>query len=152
MTTRDVHSRMLSMEFSDNLVHPPIDDHLLFGIDIIDELVAKHLQLEVGSAKIPNFVEVIDVIWCLGSDTDESDYDKLWEVQNLFDFEDDDIDDLAHLNLNSELVDLIDQVCKLDEEPKCSKRAEVQVAETKKSLSVKVATMFTIENDSTTKG
>ncbi|RDX69852.1 hypothetical protein CR513_50976, partial [Mucuna pruriens] len=38
-----------------------------------------------------------------------------------------------------------------DEESKCSKSAEVRVVETKKSLSVQVATMFTAEYDSAKK-
>ncbi|RDX88416.1 hypothetical protein CR513_29996, partial [Mucuna pruriens] len=36
------------------------EDHTLFGIDVIDELVAKHLQLEANSAEFQNFVEDID--------------------------------------------------------------------------------------------
>ncbi|RDX95517.1 hypothetical protein CR513_21943, partial [Mucuna pruriens] len=76
---------MLSMEFGDTLVqfnifeamkHPT---HSLFGIDVIDELVAKHLQSKADSVEFPNFVEDIDVINYLGFVTNESDYDKLWE-------------------------------------------------------------------------
>ncbi|RDX97563.1 hypothetical protein CR513_19651, partial [Mucuna pruriens] len=84
----DVHTGTLSMEFGDNLVQfnifeamkHPTKDHSLFSIDVIDELVAKHLQLEADNAEFPNFVEDIDVIGCLGSVTNEFDYDKLWEV------------------------------------------------------------------------
>ncbi|RDX92494.1 hypothetical protein CR513_25364, partial [Mucuna pruriens] len=78
MTARtkiDLHAGILSMEFSDNLVQFNIfeamkhltEDHSLFGI--------------ARSAKFPNFVEDIDVIGCLGSIIDESDYDKLWEAR-----------------------------------------------------------------------
>ncbi|RDX89339.1 hypothetical protein CR513_28939, partial [Mucuna pruriens] len=138
------------MEFSDNLLQFNIfeamkhttEDHSLFGIDIINELVAEYLQLAADSAEFPNFVEDIDEIGCLRSAIDEFDYDNLWEVQDLFDSEDDDIDDLAQLNLNSELIDLIDQVCKYDGEPECSKRAEVHVSETKKPLQVQVTIIF----------
>ncbi|RDX83946.1 hypothetical protein CR513_35085, partial [Mucuna pruriens] len=114
MTARtkiDVHAGMLSVEFGDNLVQfnifevtkHPTEDHSLFGIDVIDELVVEHLQLEAGSAEFPNFTEDIDVISCLGSVTYEFDCDKLWEVQDLFDSKDDTVD-LAHLDLNSEFV------------------------------------------------
>ncbi|RDX74331.1 hypothetical protein CR513_45934, partial [Mucuna pruriens] len=111
----------------------PTEDHSLFGIDIIDELVAEHLQLEVSSTKFQNFAEDIDAIDCLGSAIDESDYDNLCEVQDLFDSKDD-IDNLVDLVVNSEIVDLIDQACKYDEEPEYSKGARVQVVETKKPL------------------
>ncbi|RDY03662.1 hypothetical protein CR513_12730, partial [Mucuna pruriens] len=43
-----------------------IKDQSLFGIDIIDVLVAEHLQLEVGGAEFQNFVVDIDAIGCLG--------------------------------------------------------------------------------------
>ncbi|RDY06021.1 hypothetical protein CR513_10059, partial [Mucuna pruriens] len=89
MTTRtkiDAHVGTLSMEF-------------------------KHLQLDTDSNEISNFAGDIDVFDCLGSITDEADYDKLWEVLNLSNSEDA-INDLAHLSLDFELVDLIDQVCK----------------------------------------
>ncbi|RDX79157.1 Retrovirus-related Pol polyprotein, partial [Mucuna pruriens] len=147
MTTQtkiDVHVGMLSMEFGDNLVQfnifeamkHPTKDHSLFGIDIINELVVEHLKLEASSAEFPNFVEDINVISYLRSVIDESDYDRLWEVQDLSNLEDDDIYDLSHLNLNSKLVDLIDEVYKYDEELECSKSKEVEVAETKKPLQV----------------
>ncbi|RDY04562.1 Retrovirus-related Pol polyprotein, partial [Mucuna pruriens] len=149
MTARtkiDVHVGTLSMEFGDNLVQfnifeamkHPIEDHSLFVIDLIDELVAEHLQLDIGSDEISNFAGDIDVFDCLGSITDKSNYNKLWEVLSLFDSENDDIEDLSHLSLNSELVDLIHQVCKYDEESESSKSTEVSVTETKKSLSAQV--------------
>ncbi|RDY13321.1 hypothetical protein CR513_01790, partial [Mucuna pruriens] len=137
------------MEFNDNLVQfnifeamkHPIEDPSLFSIDVIDKLVAEYMQLEIGNAEFSNFAEDIHVISCLGFVIDESDYDKLLEVQDLSDSEDD-IVDLANLDLNSELVHLIDQVCKNDEEHECSKRAKAQVAETKKLLQAQVATII----------
>ncbi|RDX85012.1 Retrovirus-related Pol polyprotein, partial [Mucuna pruriens] len=140
-TKIDVHAETLSMELGDNLVQfnifeaikHPTEDHSLFGIDVIEELVAEHLQLEVGSAEFPNFAKNIDVIGCLGSVTDESDYDKLWEVQDISDSKEDSID-LAHLDLNSEFVGLIDQVCKYDEKLECVESARVQVAKTESDL------------------
>ncbi|RDX85514.1 hypothetical protein CR513_33282, partial [Mucuna pruriens] len=155
MTARtkiDVHAVMLSMEFGDNLVQfnifeamkHPTEDHLLFGIDVIDELVAQHLQLEADNVEFPNFVEDIDVIDCLGFVTDESDYDKLWEEQDLSDSEDN-IVDFAHLDINYEFVGLIDQVCKNVEEPECSRSAEVQTVEIEKPLQAQVTTIITVK-------
>ncbi|RDX65984.1 hypothetical protein CR513_55302, partial [Mucuna pruriens] len=85
------------MEFGDNLVQfnifeamkHPTEYPLLFGIDVIDELVAEYLQLETNSAEFSNFAEDIDVIGCLGSVSDEYDYDELLEVQDHSDSEDD---------------------------------------------------------------
>ncbi|RDX79739.1 hypothetical protein CR513_39798, partial [Mucuna pruriens] len=99
----------------------PIEDHSLFGIDLIDELVKEHLQPDIGSDKISNFARDTDVFDCIESITDEANYDKLWEVPNLSDSEDD-------------TVDLDNLVCKY-EELECSKRVEVQVVKTKKPLS-----------------
>ncbi|RDX72129.1 hypothetical protein CR513_48427, partial [Mucuna pruriens] len=137
MTARtkiDVHAGTFSMEFGDNLVQfnifeamkHPTEDYSLFGIDLIDELVEEHLQLDIGNTDIFN---------CLRFVTNEVDYDKLWELHNLSHSEDDDINDLAYLNLDSKLTDFIDQVCKHDEKPECSKGIEVKVVKTKKSLS-----------------
>ncbi|RDX61882.1 hypothetical protein CR513_59845, partial [Mucuna pruriens] len=63
-----VYAGMLSMEFDDNLVQfnifeaikHPIEDHSLFGIDVIDKIVAEDLQLEVDSTEFPNFAKDID--------------------------------------------------------------------------------------------
>ncbi|RDY00919.1 hypothetical protein CR513_15833, partial [Mucuna pruriens] len=115
-TKIDVHAGTLLMEFGDNLVQfiifearkHPTKDPSLFGIDVINGLVAEYMQSEVGNAEFSNFAEDIDVIGCLQSISDESDYDKLLEVQDLPDFEDD-TTDFANLDLNSEMVDLIDQ-------------------------------------------
>ncbi|RDX71505.1 hypothetical protein CR513_49133, partial [Mucuna pruriens] len=67
-TKSDVHARTLSMEFDDNLVQfnifevmkHPTEDHSLFSIDIIDELVEEHMQLGISRAKISHFVEIPD--------------------------------------------------------------------------------------------
>ncbi|RDX73569.1 hypothetical protein CR513_46808, partial [Mucuna pruriens] len=116
-TKIDVHVETLSIEFGNNLVQfnifeamrHPTKDPSLFGINVIDELVAEYMQLETDSAEFSNFAEDIDVIGYLGSVTDESNYDELLEVQDLFDFEDD-IVDLANLDLNSEFTDSTHQV------------------------------------------
>ncbi|RDX77577.1 hypothetical protein CR513_42273, partial [Mucuna pruriens] len=143
MTTKtkiDVHVEMLSMEFGDNLVHfnifeamkHPTEDHSLFGIDMIDELVEEHLQLDVGSDDISIFAGDTNIFDCLRSVIDEADYDRLWEEHNLSNSADDTAD-LANLSHEAKTLDLFDQVCKY-EEPECSKQAEVQVSKTKKQL------------------
>ncbi|RDX85339.1 hypothetical protein CR513_33483, partial [Mucuna pruriens] len=162
MTARikiDVHAGTLSMEFNDNLVYfnifeamkHPTEDPLLFGIDIIDELVAEYMQLDTDNAEFSNFSKDIDVISCLGSVANESNYHELLEVQDLSDSKDDTAN-LANLDHNFEFIDLIDQVCKYDEESKCSKPARVQVVETEKLLPAQVATILTTESDSANQG
>ncbi|RDX60978.1 hypothetical protein CR513_60831, partial [Mucuna pruriens] len=137
-TKIDVHARTLSMEFGDNLVQfnifeamkHPTEDHSLFGIDLIDELVEQNLQLDTGSDDISNFARNTDAFDCLGSIIDEADYEESWEVHNLSDSKDD-IPDLADLSQEVELLDLLDQVCKY-KDLECSNNVEVQVSETKK--------------------
>ncbi|RDX97009.1 hypothetical protein CR513_20271, partial [Mucuna pruriens] len=124
------------MEFSDNLVQfnifeamkHPTEDPSLFGMDIIDELVDERID------EISNSGGDTTVFNYLGSIIDEADYDKLWELHNLSNSEDD-IADLVNLGHEAEFFDLFDQVCKY-EELECSKHAKVQVAETKKPLQV----------------
>ncbi|RDX95560.1 hypothetical protein CR513_21904, partial [Mucuna pruriens] len=121
MTTRkkiDVHAETLSMEFGDTLVQfnifeamkHPTEDHSLFSIDLIDELVEECLQLDNRSEDISIFAKDIDAFDCLKSITKEVDYDELWEVHNLFDSKDDNID-LANLSQEAEL--LLDQEAKI---------------------------------------
>ncbi|RDX74158.1 Retrovirus-related Pol polyprotein, partial [Mucuna pruriens] len=66
----------------------PTKDPSLFGIDVIDELVAEYMQLEANNVEFSNFSEDIDVISYVGSMTDEFNYDELlmmknWNVQNM---------------------------------------------------------------------
>ncbi|RDX70285.1 hypothetical protein CR513_50486, partial [Mucuna pruriens] len=95
MTTRtkiDVHARTLSMEFSDTLVQfnifeamkHPTEDHSLFDIDMIEELVEEYFQLD-------NYRSI----------TEEADYE---EVHNLPNSEDNN-DDIADLDFEVELLD-----------------------------------------------
>ncbi|RDY00007.1 hypothetical protein CR513_16862, partial [Mucuna pruriens] len=132
MTSRtkiDVHVGTLSMEFGDNLVQfnffeamkHPTEDHSLFGIDLIDELVGENLQLDTSSDDISIFAEDTDIIDCLGSITDEADDHESWELHNLSNSKDD----------ITNLADLSHEVCKY-EDSKCSNNAEVHVAEIEK--------------------
>ncbi|RDY06527.1 hypothetical protein CR513_09460, partial [Mucuna pruriens] len=90
MTARtkiDVHVEMLSMEFGDTLVQfnifeaikHPIEDHLLFGIDLIEELVEECLQLDTNGEDISIFAGNTKVFGCLGSITNEANREELWE-------------------------------------------------------------------------
>ncbi|RDY11582.1 hypothetical protein CR513_03732, partial [Mucuna pruriens] len=114
MTARtkiDMHAGTLSMEFGDNLVQfnifeamkHPTEDHSLFGIDLIDELVEDSEDSE-------NFAGSTDSMCCLGATTAKADY---VEVHDLLDFEEDNID-LADLSQEVELIKLLDQVCNHD--------------------------------------
>ncbi|RDX72197.1 hypothetical protein CR513_48343, partial [Mucuna pruriens] len=132
MTTRtkiDVHAGMLSMEFGDTLVQfnifeamkHPTEDHSLFGINMIEELVEEYFQLDCCSEDIEDFAENADVTSCLGSITEEVDYE---EVHNLPNFEDNN-DDIADLDFEAELLEVIDQVCNR-ENLVCVNNAEVK--------------------------
>ncbi|RDX89400.1 hypothetical protein CR513_28869, partial [Mucuna pruriens] len=140
-TKIDVHAGMLSMEFGDTLVQfnifeaikHPIEDHSLFGIDLIDELVEEYFQLDSHNEDIDNFFEKIDLIDCLG------------EVHNLSDSVDN-TNDIADLDFEAELLEVLDQVCK-HEKSKCSIEVEVQVAETENLFSTQLENIFTIEDE-----
>ncbi|RDX96199.1 hypothetical protein CR513_21174, partial [Mucuna pruriens] len=92
-TKIDVHAGTLSMEFGDTLVQ-----FNLFGIDLIDELVEEFFQLDYSSEEISSLAKDTKLIGCLGSPKEEADYDEVWEVHNLSNSENDNID-LADLNL-----------------------------------------------------
>ncbi|RDX94801.1 hypothetical protein CR513_22761, partial [Mucuna pruriens] len=135
MTARtkiDVHVETLSMLFGDTLVQfnifealkHPTEDHSLFGIDLIDELVEECFQLDIDGVDISNFVGDTKVFNCLGSIIDEAEYDESREVHTFFDFEDNNTDH-ADLRQEAELLKLLDQVCK-HEDPECLNNAEVQ--------------------------
>ncbi|RDX70806.1 hypothetical protein CR513_49904, partial [Mucuna pruriens] len=158
-TKTDVHAKTLLMEFGDNLVQfnifeamkHPTKEPLLFGIDVIDELVVEYMQLDTNNDEFLTFVKDLDEIGYLGSVTYEFDYDELLEVQDLSNYKYHTID-FVDLDHNSKFVNLIDQVCKYDEEPECSKRARVQVVETKMSLPGQVSTILTTKYDSANQG
>ncbi|RDX86288.1 hypothetical protein CR513_32394, partial [Mucuna pruriens] len=85
-TKIDVHARMLSMEFSDTLVQfnifeamkHPTEDHSLFGIDLLDEIVEEYFQLYSNSEDIEN----TDEISCLGVVDEEADYEEVQDLPN----------------------------------------------------------------------
>ncbi|RDX78730.1 hypothetical protein CR513_40944, partial [Mucuna pruriens] len=67
----DIYAKTLSMEFGDNL--HPTKDHSLFGIDVIDELVDKHTQLDTVTNEMPSFVETTNIFECVASVAEEAD-------------------------------------------------------------------------------
>ncbi|RDX83136.1 hypothetical protein CR513_35981, partial [Mucuna pruriens] len=137
MTARtkiDVHVGMLSMEFGDTLVQfnifeamkHPTEDHSLFGIDVIEELVEEYFQLNSCSEDIEDFAGSTELINCIGPITEEADYK---EVQDLPNFEDNH-NDIADLEFEVELVELLDQVYNL-ENPESAREANADSKSTR---------------------
>ncbi|RDX86178.1 hypothetical protein CR513_32526, partial [Mucuna pruriens] len=136
-TKIDVHARTLSMEFGDTLVQfnifeamkHPTEDHSLFGIDLIDELVEEYLQLDSSSEHNENFAGSTNLINCLGSITNEVDCEEVHDFSNS----EDNNNDIADLDFEAELFKVLEQVCNL-ENPKTErnrpkqKRAEIMSA------------------------
>ncbi|RDX91651.1 hypothetical protein CR513_26334, partial [Mucuna pruriens] len=154
-TKIDLHAGTFLMEFGDTLVQFNIfepmkhltEDHSLFGIDLVEELVEEYFQLDNHSEDINNFVERTDSIDCLGSiSEEEADYAESREVHNLSDFVENN-NDIADLDFEAKLLEVLDQVCK-HENPEYSIKEEVQVVKTKKLLSAQLATIFTAEYES----
>ncbi|RDX99386.1 hypothetical protein CR513_17561, partial [Mucuna pruriens] len=137
----DVHAGTLSMEFGDHLVQfnifeamkHPTEDHSLFGIYLIDELVGEHLRLNTDSDNTLDFATDTHIFDCLGSVTVEADCNELREVHD-FSNSKGGITDLVDLGPEEELLDLLDQVCK-HEDLKYSNNARVQVVGIEKQLS-----------------
>ncbi|RDX81010.1 hypothetical protein CR513_38366, partial [Mucuna pruriens] len=87
MTARtkiDVHVGMLSMEFGDTLVQfnifeamkHPTEDHSLFGIDLLDEIVEEYLQLNSINEVIEKFAGGTEEISCPGVANKEADHEE----------------------------------------------------------------------------
>ncbi|RDX78485.1 hypothetical protein CR513_41237, partial [Mucuna pruriens] len=138
MTARtkiNVHARTLSMEFGDTLVQfnifeamkHPTEDHSLFGIDMIEELVEEYFQLDNCSADEEDFAGIAESSSCSKADYDESDYS-----------------DIADLAIETELTKLLNQVCN-PKSSECTNNVEVKVVETKKASPAQLATIFTAE-------
>ncbi|RDX64963.1 Retrovirus-related Pol polyprotein, partial [Mucuna pruriens] len=150
-TKIDVHAGMLSMEFGDTLVQfnifeamkHPTEDHSLFGIDLLDEIVEEYLQQNNNSEGIAMFAENADERGCRGVTDEEVDYEEVQDLPNS----EDNHSDIANLAFEVELSELLDQVCNQDHS-KCTNDAENKVAETKKSSIAQLATIFTAENES----
>ncbi|RDX77664.1 hypothetical protein CR513_42171, partial [Mucuna pruriens] len=136
MTARtkiDVHARTLSMEFGDTLLQfnifvamkHPTEDHSLFGIDRIYELVEEYFQLDSHSEDIDNFAKKTGSIGCLGSILEEeTNHAVSREVHNLSNFVDNN-NDIADLDFEAEFLEVLDQVCK-HQNLECFTKVEVQ--------------------------
>ncbi|RDY00128.1 hypothetical protein CR513_16726, partial [Mucuna pruriens] len=158
MTARtkiDVHAGTLSMEFGDTLVQfnifeamkHPTEDHSLFGVDLIEELVEEYLQLDSCSGSMEDFAEVSNIISCLGTTTEEADSE---EVHTLSSSEDE-YDDIADLDFKAELFKTMNQACN-QENPECSRSEGAEVANTKQPLFAQLATIFSAEAESAKQG
>ncbi|RDX98351.1 hypothetical protein CR513_18743, partial [Mucuna pruriens] len=104
--------------------HPP-EDHSLYSVDMIEELVEEFTQqLDSGSDNMSPFVEIFNMFPCASFVTEEADKTKVLDPS----------DSRNHVNRPDNLInifdlsDLLDEVCKHDEEPECSISARIQVA------------------------
>ncbi|RDX98865.1 hypothetical protein CR513_18162, partial [Mucuna pruriens] len=151
MTARtkiDVHVGMLSMEFGDTVVQfnifeamkHPTEDHSLFGIDLLDEIVEEYLQLNSSSEDIEKFAENADESSCLGVTDEEADHEEVQDLPNS----EDNHSDIADLAFEVELSKLLDQVYN-QEHSACTNDAEIKVADAEKSSIAQLATLFTAE-------
>ncbi|RDY04573.1 hypothetical protein CR513_11692, partial [Mucuna pruriens] len=153
MTARtkiDVHAGTLSMEFVDTLVQfnifeamkHPTEDHSLFGINAIEELVEEYFQLGNSSEDMKASIGSTDPINCLKGDCKE--------VQNLPNSKDNH-DDVADLELEAELIELLNQVYN-QEQPECTNRVEVEGPEIKSPSLAQLTTIFMAEIKMTKEG
>ncbi|RDY09614.1 hypothetical protein CR513_05992, partial [Mucuna pruriens] len=167
MTARtkiDVHAGTLSMEFGDTLVQFNIfeamkhltEDHSIFGIDLLDEIVeeyiqlnssSKYIQLNSSSKYIEKFAGSANGISCLGVVDEEADHEEVQDLPNSKD----DHSDIADLEVEVELSELLAQVCN-QEHPECTKDAVVKVAEIEEPPIAQLATIFTAEIKSAREG
>ncbi|RDY00179.1 hypothetical protein CR513_16671, partial [Mucuna pruriens] len=115
MTARtkiDVHAGMLSMEFGDTLVQfnifeamkHPTEDHSLFGIDVLDELVEEYLQLNGSSENIEESAENAESS-CLEVTDKEADHEEVPDLPNS----EPNSNDIVDLTFEEELSELLDQ-------------------------------------------
>ncbi|RDX79480.1 hypothetical protein CR513_40094, partial [Mucuna pruriens] len=96
MTARtkiDVHVGTLSMEFGDKLVQFNIFEAMKHPIEDIE-----------------NFARSTDLISCLGSFTEKANYEEVQDLPNS----EDNHNDIANLDFEAELSEMLDQVCNLE--------------------------------------
>ncbi|RDX74720.1 hypothetical protein CR513_45494, partial [Mucuna pruriens] len=130
-TKIDVYAGTLSMEFGDALVQfnifeamkHPTEDHSLFGIDILDEIVEEYLQLNSNSEDIEKFVENADESSYLGVVDEEADHEEVQDLPNS----EDNHSDIADMTFEVELSELLDKVYN-QEHLECTNEAEIKFA------------------------
>ncbi|RDX96706.1 Retrovirus-related Pol polyprotein from transposon 17.6, partial [Mucuna pruriens] len=128
-TKINVHAGMLSMEFGDTLVQfnifeamkHPTEDHYLFGIDLLDEIVEEYFQLNGSSEDIENFVGSTDEISCLGFANEEADYKEVQDLPNS----EDNRSDIADLDFEVELSEFLIQVGQTNPNPLTEKSSSL---------------------------
>ncbi|RDY11507.1 hypothetical protein CR513_03823, partial [Mucuna pruriens] len=118
----------------------PTEGHSIFGIDLLDEIVEEYIQLNSSSKDIEKFAGSADGISCLGVVDEEADHEEVQDLPNS----EDDHSDIADLDFEVELSELLDQVCN-QEHRECTKDAAIKVAETEESSIAQLATIFTTE-------
>ncbi|RDX92306.1 hypothetical protein CR513_25582, partial [Mucuna pruriens] len=132
MTARtkiDVHVGTLSMEFGDTLVQfnifeaikHPTEDHSIFGINFLDEIVEEYIQLNSSNEDIEEFAGSADGINCLGVIDEEADHEEVQDLPNS----EDNHSNITDLDFEVELSELLDQVCN-QEHPECIRDAAVK--------------------------
>ncbi|RDY06710.1 hypothetical protein CR513_09261, partial [Mucuna pruriens] len=94
MTVRmkiDVYAGTLSMEFGDNLVQfnileaikHPLEDHSLYSIDMIEELVEEFTHLDSDSDNMSPIVKISNMFPCASSITEEADFTNRMKNEDL---------------------------------------------------------------------
>ncbi|RDY13883.1 hypothetical protein CR513_01132, partial [Mucuna pruriens] len=96
---------------------------------------------------IEDFAGSTDLISCIGPITEEAEYKEVQDLPNS----EDNHNDIADLEFEAELVELLYQVCNL-ENLEYINNAEVEVVETKRPFLAQLATIFTIEIKSAKEG
>ncbi|RDY09177.1 hypothetical protein CR513_06491, partial [Mucuna pruriens] len=128
-TKTDVHVGTLSMEFGDTLVQfnifeamkDPTEDHSLFGINLLEEIVEEYFQLNSSSEDNEKFFGSTDATSCLGVANEEADHEEVQDLPNP----EDDHSDIVDLDFEVELSELLNQVCN-QEHSKRTKEAAVK--------------------------
>ncbi|RDY10316.1 hypothetical protein CR513_05184, partial [Mucuna pruriens] len=148
MTARtkiDVHVGTLLMEFGDTL--HPTEDHFLFSIDVIEELVEEYCQASSSSGDMEALAGSTNENSCLGVAVDKIDPKEVQDPPNS----EDKHSDVADLDFEVELFELLDQVYN-QEHSKCTNDAKVKVAETEETPIAQLVTIFMVEIKSAREG
>ncbi|RDX73928.1 Retrovirus-related Pol polyprotein, partial [Mucuna pruriens] len=140
MTARikiDVHDGTLLMEFGDTLVQFNIFEAMKHPTE---ELVEEYFQLSNSSGDVEAFVGSTNESSCLGVADEETDAEEVQDLPNS----EDNHRDIADLDFEVELSELLDQVCN-QEHSECTNDAEVKVVKTEEPPIAQLATIFTVE-------
>ncbi|RDY01579.1 Retrovirus-related Pol polyprotein from transposon 17.6, partial [Mucuna pruriens] len=103
----------------------PTEDHSLFGIDLIKELVEEYFQLSNSSGDMEALAGSTNENSCLGIVDEETDPEEVQDLPNS----EDNHSDVANLDFEVELSELLDHVYN-QEHSECTNDVEVKVAKT----------------------